>query len=268
MRRRFIRRTKQGRVLRFAHAQEIIDIPLLDSLVYLGRETTRPPDGRAERAQADRPTMHLHLLCNSQTGPSTGKGFKSSAPNTTWIIFIQPGPTSSLALLFQMAQKWKQSQMKGAVDRPQRSGLTMCLFEHLLKILQNLKDPLLAKAKDQNWLTEEGWRYQTWSGPLFRTNGPPDLMAMLETMLPLLGTPYMVNRFHANGGLKETSSKVVVFQLEISSHTPRCQKVWQALEQLVGLTALQLVGIQLKRDSLKQSPAADAVQQLSFGSAD
>ena len=27
-----------------------------------------------------------------------------------------------------------------------------------------------------------------------------DLVAMLKTMLPLLGTPYMVNRFHANGG--------------------------------------------------------------------
>ena len=52
---------------------------------------------------------------------------------------------------------------------------------------------------------------------------------MLETMLPLLGTPYMVNRFHANGGLKQMSSKVIAFQLEISNRTPRCQ---QTLEQL------------------------------------
>ena len=36
VKRRFIRRTKQGRVLRFAHAQEIVDIPLVDSFVYLG----------------------------------------------------------------------------------------------------------------------------------------------------------------------------------------------------------------------------------------
>ena len=86
--------------------------------------------------------------------------------DTTWIIFIQPGPTSSLALLLQVAQKWKQSQTKGAVDRPLRSVLITRLFEHLLKMPRNLKDPLLAKAKDQNWLTEEGWRYQTWSPSL------------------------------------------------------------------------------------------------------
>ena len=75
----------------------------------------------------------------------------------------------------------------------------------------------------------------------------------------------MVNRFHANGGLKETNNKVVAFQLEICNRTPGCQNVLQVLEKLRGLSALQLIGIQLKRDSLRQSPAADAVQKLSLG---
>ena len=130
--------------------------------------------------------MHCHL-CNSE-----GVDLRKEVPRIK--TFIQPGPTSSPALLFQVAQKWKQSQTKGAVDRPLRSVLITCLFEHLRKMLQNLKDPLLAKAKDQNWQQKEGWRYQTWS-PLLGAFVPDkqapksnsDLMAMLETMLPLRG---------------------------------------------------------------------------------
>ena len=43
MKRMFTRRTKQGRVLRFAHAQEVIDIPLIDSFVYLGAVASYGP---------------------------------------------------------------------------------------------------------------------------------------------------------------------------------------------------------------------------------
>ena len=50
---------------------------------------------------------------------------------TTWIIFLQPGPMSSLSLLFQVGQQWKQNQQRGAVDRSLRSVLIMCLLEHL-----------------------------------------------------------------------------------------------------------------------------------------
>ena len=63
--------------------------------------------------------------------------------DTTWIIFLQPGPMSSLSLLFQVGQQWKQNQQRGAVDRPLRSVLIMCLLEHLHKLLGNMQEPLL-----------------------------------------------------------------------------------------------------------------------------
>ena len=116
------------------------------------------------------------------------------------------------------------------------------------------------------------WQYQTWSpslGALIADERDPlsnhDVVEMLFRVIPFLGTPFMVNRFHANGGLKETNIKVAAFQLEISNNTPGCQDVWQVLEKLRGLSALQLIGMQMKRDSLRQSPAADAVQKLSLG---
>ena len=69
-----------------------------------------------------------------------------------------------------------------------------------------------------------------------------NVVEMLSRVIPLLGTPFMVNRFHANGGLKETNNKAVAFQLEICNRTPGCQDVWQVLEKLRGLSALQLIG--------------------------
>ena len=37
--------------------------------------------------------------------------------DTSWVIFVQPGPQSSLQLLFKVGQAWKD---KGAVNRPPR----------------------------------------------------------------------------------------------------------------------------------------------------
>ena len=108
--------------------------------------------------------------------------------DTTRILFIQPGPLSTLQLLFQVGQTWKESQQKRTVSRPLRSVLITCLFERLLKILQELTGPALENAKNQGWLMEAGWQYQTWStslGALTSDNarapkGTPDLIQMLQ----------------------------------------------------------------------------------------
>ena len=140
------------------------------------------------------------------------------------------------------------------MDRPLRSVLIMCLLEHLHKLLGNIQEPLLNKAKEQ---LAQGWEVAIADlepligSPDCRRPGPTlsqEVVEVLSRVIPLLGTPFMVNRFHANGGLKGKSNKVVAFQLEISNRTPGCQDVWQVLEKLRGLSALQLIGIQLKRD--------------------
>ena len=50
-------------------------------------------------------------------------------------------------------------------------------------------------------------------------------------------------------------------ELDISNRTSGHQQVWECLEAMTGLTALQVIGLQLRRDTLKQSPAAALVQQ-------
>ena len=141
--------------------------------------------------------------------------------DTSWVIFVQPGPQSSLQLLFKVGQAWKDNQQKGAVNRPIRCVLITCLMEHLLKILEDLKGPLLEKP-------------QTMMGALVvnqdRAPVPPQqVIQELKEIIPLLSTPYMTHRFHANRAMKEASDKVSAFQLEVSGRTEGPHKVWHTL---------------------------------------
>ena len=135
--------------------------------------------------------------------------------DTTWILLIQPGPLSTLQLLSQVGQTWKESQQQGAVNRPLRSVLITCLFEHVLKILQERTE----NAKNQGWLTEAGWQYQIWSaslGALTADNArtplsTQDLIQLLQAMIPLLAVPYLINCFHANRAFKDNTDHVTAF---------------------------------------------------------
>ena len=125
-------------------------------------------------------------------------------------------------------------------------------MEHLLKVLEDLKGPLLEKAQSQGWLTDKGWQYQTWSPPV-------GALVVNQDKAP---APYMIHRLHANRAMKETSDKVSAFQLEVSGRTEGSHKVWHVLETLSNCSVLQTIGIQLRRDSLRHSPAAELVQKL------
>ena len=96
------------------------------------------------------------------------------------------------------------------------------------------------------------------------TKGPlknAKLMQTMQEVLPLIMQPYMVHRFHATRPLTSNMTGITAFQLDVSNRSPGHQKVWECLEMMTGLTALQAIGLQLRRDSLKQSPAAGLVQQ-------
>ena len=135
----------------------------------------------------------------------------------------------------------------------------------LEKVLEDLKGPLLEKAQSQGWLTD-----QTWSPSMGALVVNPDkapvptqqIVKELKEIIPLLSVPYMIHRFHANRAMKETSDRVSAFQLEVSGRTEGSRKVWLALETLSNCSVLQIIGIQLRRDSLRRSPAPELVQKL------
>ena len=61
----------------------------------------------------------------------------------------------------------------------------MCLLEHLHKLLSNLQEPLLTKAKENNWLKDGKWQYQTWNPSLGALIADKrDVVAMLSRVIP------------------------------------------------------------------------------------
>ena len=87
------------------------------------------------------------------------------------------------------------------------------------------------------------------------------LIEAIMAVLPLIMQPHMIHRFHATRPLTGNMTGIATFQLDISNRTSGHQQVWECLEALTGLTALQVIGLQLRRDTLKQSLAAALVQQ-------
>ena len=190
-----------------------------------------------------------------------------------WVLFVQPGNQGPLPLLFAAAQKWKKAQEEGATNTALRTTLFGCL---LLMLHTGLKDiggetrtPFQTKAEEMKWLTNGHWCYEKWSAALgslavaetrFACGGPT-----ASKVLPLVMQPYMIHRFHATRPLAGNMTGITAFQLDISDRTNGHQTVWECLEALTGLSALQIIGLQLRRDTLKQSPAAALVQQALAG---
>ena len=129
--------------------------------------------------------------------------------------------------------------------------------------------PFQTKAEEMKWLKDGSWCYQKWSPALgslvIDEDRPPlqhaKLVEALQLVLPIILQPYMIHGFHATRPLAGNMTGVTTFQLDISNRTKGHNTVWECLEALTGLSALQIIGLQLRRDTLKQSPAATLVQQ-------
>ena len=189
---------------------------------------------------------------------------------------IQPGPLSTLSLVLQVGQAWKANQQKGAANRPFCSILLICMFENVLKMREQPTKPPADQSQEPTMasggsmavpdlVSISGCPDSRWlSGPL----STQEIIQMIRSGIPLLFVPHMVKRFHANTAFKESTKRVTAFQLEVSKRTDQCQTVWKALETLAGSTLLQLIGVQLRRDNLRQSPAAELIQTIIYGSSD
>ena len=197
----------------------------------------------------------------------------SQAGASTWVLFVQPGNQGPLPLLFPAAQKWKKTLEEGLTTTALRATLFGCLIQMLHTGLKDIgsegSTPFQKKAEVMKWLKDGHWCYQKWSpalgslvvdetkSPLLRTK----LLEALSSVLPLIMQPYMIHRFHATRPLTGNMTGITTFQLNVSNRTAGHQRVWECLEIMTVLTALQVIGLQLRRDSLKQSPAAALVQQ-------
>ena len=122
-----------------------------------------------------------------------------------------------------------------------QSVLIMCLLEHLRKLLGNMQKPLLNGQGEQ---LAQGWEVAT-SGALIADDWGPLLWSIVSMLQ----------------GDEQQSGGLPTGNLQQNSGMSGCVAGSGEAQRL---SALQLIGVQLKRDSLRQSPAADAVQKLSL----
>ncbi|CAE7718830.1 unnamed protein product [Symbiodinium sp. CCMP2592] len=193
--------------------------------------------------------------------------------NSAWTLYLKPGQTGAMPILFKTASTYLEASQTKFMEAPLRAVLLSTLFQTLLTCLQTMtsENEEETQAQTKGWLNAEGkWVYQRW-GPESQTFKTDDTKAAVPhqeviSQVAMLVTAVtgkdVIHRFNATNGLPANPEQITTFLLEVGLRATGVEKVWAALEFLSNLTALQLCGMQLKRDNLKRSSLANDVQKL------
>ena len=204
--------------------------------------------GRLNGAQANpgrKSTDGPHLLplvkalCKLSLQQETA--IKVLQQDTAWVLFLQPGETGALKMLFKAAQTWKEAHQQNQVTCPLRMALMVNLVQLLAATLKAVEPAaaqatgLMKKATENHWIDPHNhtWVYQKWSPSTnalvvneSRTALHQDrMLADLETLTTLLQRPHMVHRFHSRRPLTADMSNITTFQLEISNRPHTCLRI-------------------------------------------
>ena len=194
--------------------------------------------------------------------------------STSWVIFAKTESPSIIPGLVAASQKWKEEITKpnsslGNVSL--RTTLFWCLLNQLLETFQNLTADQQQKAKDAGWSTDQGkWVYQKWS-PANQALEQDTTRAPLQTSilmkivedLKALTTSEIVTAFHSKRPLTPNiQGAMVVLQLDVNFRKPEANQFYEKLEMLMGQAALQLGGLQIRKEGYKRSAAVTKLAEL------
>jgi hypothetical protein len=204
--------------------------------------------------------------------------------DTAWVIFMKTPPESKpedpsmTRLLMQAARVWKaKTQAKdgepgAAAGRlPLRTVLGQTMAHAFLEALKrcSAEGQERQRATSNQWLQGGQWVYQKWvpdKGLVGDSDRAPlsmdKALDAAQGLLKGFGSPATLNRFHALRPLTEPLPEVCPFMLDISLREEGCNATYQAMEALRSSSALQMVNIQWRKESLKRSALADQVQNL------
>ncbi|CAE7619348.1 unnamed protein product, partial [Symbiodinium microadriaticum] len=193
--------------------------------------------------------------------------------NSAWDVYLQPGQQGPLPMLFRASEAYRSEAKSKRMDCPLRAQLLHTLFQTVLTCIQNIKDSAAQAqaAQQRGWLTPEGrWVYQQWDPQaqalIVDGNRPPlenqELLTLLRAMAQAVLRKDVVHRFNATHQLAADPRGTTRFMLEIGLRADGVMDVWKGLEALQGLAALQIVGMQLRRDGLRRSNLAEDLQRM------
>ena len=191
-----------------------------------------------------------------------------------FFLFLREDPeVSVLPALIQISKDWHVRQEAGdhALKSPLRTLLMACLIKRLreLMVLMTATPESVQKLQAAEWMDQAERTFFKWShqdkklvrDPERGTIAQPALLEKIDYLLANLRRD-VVQKFNSRPRLYEMGDNLpetATFFLSISLHGPIAQQVHEHLVQLIGVSALMLVGASLKREIPRRSPA---VQQL------
>ncbi|CAE7712740.1 pol [Symbiodinium necroappetens] len=192
-----------------------------------------------------------------------------------FFLFLKEEPeVSVIPALIQISKDWHARQDAGdtTLQSPLRTLLMACLVRRLreLIVLMTATPESVKRLQTAEWMDQaEEWTFFKWSHqekklvrhPERGTIAQPALLEIVDYLLANLKGE-VVQKFTSKQKLyemEEESPTTATFFMSISLRGPVAQKVHECLVQLIGVSALMLVGASLKREIPRRSPM---VQQL------
>eukprot|EP00439_Symbiodinium_sp_Y106_P003052 s820_g1.t1 len=219
------------------------------------------------------PMALLHRTAEAYRETSQETQLQILKQNSAWLVFLKPGQEGPMALLHRTAEAYRETSQSRLMEAPLRAILLSTLFQALLTCLQNISSqpPQQQVVKDKVWMTPDGkWNYQRWHQEnqclqVDDSRAPLDHQEVIKhvgALVQAVQRKDVIHRFNATNGISASTESTTLFMLEIGLRAPGVEQVWLSLETLSHLSALQLCGMQLKREGLKRSSLANDVQKL------
>ena len=227
----------------------------------------------SQKGQISKDTLKLvtRILMHQQESISTLR------LSTGWVWWLRIPEPSPIAMMIQAAQVWREEVVKPDSphrETPIRQAIFWSLIQYLKLAIQNLGEEGLKEAKASGWALENGdWVFQRWC--------PEQKCLVMDSrhkalpqkeLLPLIQGVQdhihreTLSRFHATKKLEEgMEGETVRLFMDVAFRAPEANALFEKLSQLQGSAALQVAGIQFRRESLQRPPALQQLMALSWG---
>ena len=193
--------------------------------------------------------------------------------NSAWQVYLQPGTAGPIPVLFKAAEAYEEQAKTKFMEAPVRAVLLRTLFQTLLHCLQALSTNVAQQnmVQSKGWMNADGsWSYQRWDSDSqslkvdeARTPVPhQELVTLIAKLADLVVVRDVIHRFNAIHPISVDKESTSHFKLEVGLRAKGVEDTWNGLEKITNLAALQLVGMQIRREGLKREGLANEVQKL------
>ncbi|OLQ10657.1 LINE-1 retrotransposable element ORF2 protein [Symbiodinium microadriaticum] len=196
------------------------------------------------------------------------------------LLYFREDDFSILPGLYRVAREWSRQQEEGtnATTSPIRTLLLACLVQQLRDRINHMTADAegVAKLQAAGWLNaDKHWTRMRWCHQAKKLVQHPeagvmqhqDLQAKLEFLLANLKGE-VIQKFHSTkrlDALEDEQATAAVFFLSVSLRGALAAQVHETFVQLIGISALQLVGLSVKRATLKRPPLAQQIARIAYG---